>query len=146
MRISVGAKRPRMLKIAAQFADGLNIASGVEDTENIIKSIIPELKKNGKSVDNFFFSGFHSIHIAKNDSHYQKLVKDIAKTSNKPKKWVKEHVLAGTPELLVKKLQKLQDLGIKMSVFSLKEGSKPLTQSETLSKLQVFTDEIKPKV
>jgi len=88
MRISIGASKPRMLKITAKYADGLNNASSIANLENVLKKISPELAKNGKNKKDFFFSTFSSVHIAKNQDEFENMLKDLSKENNKPIDWV----------------------------------------------------------
>ena len=146
MKISVGASKPRMLKITAKYADGLNISSGVESYEDKIKEISPELEKYNKNFKDFNFSGFHSVHIADTEKNYEELVVDIAKSSIKDRDWVKKNVIVGTPEILIEKLRRLKDAGLRMTIITPREGSKQLSKIQVLNKVQMFTDEVKSKI
>jgi alkanesulfonate monooxygenase SsuD/methylene tetrahydromethanopterin reductase-like flavin-dependent oxidoreductase (luciferase family) len=146
MRISVGAKKPRMLKITAKYADGLNIASGVEDMGSVIEEIKPNLLKEGKNIKDFFFSGFYAVHLVENVHKYEEIVNDLSKSINKSKEFIKENLLVGTPDVLLQKLRNLKDLGIKMSIVILKSGSKDLSPNELTSKFEYFTDSVISKL
>ena len=144
MRISVGAQKPRMLQVTAKYADGLNIASGIDKYEKIINEMKSYLEKNNKDPQNFFFSGFHSVYLCDNNDSYQTLVKDLSKSMNKPRDWVEQYSISGTPEMVVEKLQKLKDIGLKMTVIVPRKSTTSPTKEEVLDMLTKFTDQVKP--
>ncbi|MFX1248663.1 MAG: LLM class flavin-dependent oxidoreductase, partial [Promethearchaeota archaeon] len=76
-RISVGADKPRMIKITAKYADGFNNFRNLKSLKEKIELLEPELEKNNKRLSDFFISGFSAIHIAKNNEEYDMIIKDL---------------------------------------------------------------------
>ncbi len=119
MRIYVGGSKPRMVRTAAKFADGLNIASrGYSNMKEVADLFKKEVETLGNSTENYMLSGFDGIRIAKNTQEMDQMAKQLAERLQKPVEFVKQDYLVGTPEILVEKLRALQDLGIGMMVVS----------------------------
>ncbi len=119
MRIYVGGSKPRMVRTAAKFADGLNIASrGYSNMKEVADLFKKEVETLGNSTENYLLSGFDGIRIAKNTQEMDQMAKQLAERLQKPVEFVKQDYLVGTPEILVEKLRALQDLGIGMMVVS----------------------------
>ncbi|MFX1286782.1 MAG: LLM class flavin-dependent oxidoreductase [Promethearchaeota archaeon] len=138
-RISVGADKPRMIKITAKYADGFNIPRNLKLLKEKIELLEPELEKNNKRLSDFFISGFSAIHIAKNNEEYDMIIKALVTKGKKPKEELKQYGFIGTPEILVNKLRQATDLGVKMMVSDLR----PMNNvSEMKDKLVSFKDEV----
>ncbi|MFW9906139.1 MAG: LLM class flavin-dependent oxidoreductase [Candidatus Thorarchaeota archaeon] len=137
-RISVGAEKPRMIKITAKYADGLNIGGNLKSLREKIELLEPELEKNNKQLKDFFISGFSAIHIAKNNEEYDLIIKDLATKVKKPKE-LKPYGFIGTPEILIDKFRQATDLGVKMIVSAIKPAN---NVSEMKDKLILFKDEV----
>ena len=52
MRISVGANKPRMIRIAATYADGLNHGGGLDSLQNVSKTLNPALERKTPTILN----------------------------------------------------------------------------------------------
>jgi alkanesulfonate monooxygenase SsuD/methylene tetrahydromethanopterin reductase-like flavin-dependent oxidoreductase (luciferase family) len=114
MRLSVGARQPRMISIAAKYADGMNGSGNINAIRGYLKTLIPELEKNGRKMRDFYLHGFATITPTKTKAKTDELLKKIAK--DKPVKDLVDDVLVGTPDVLVEKLRVLGDLGLKMMI------------------------------
>jgi len=140
MRISVGASQPRMVRIAAKYGDGLNRGGGLDSLEKVRELLIPALERNGKRIEDYFFSGFATqVTVNESDAEYNALAKKTAEMSNRSVDDVKDDVFSGTAEVLVDKFRKAEDLGVKMIVVYIRSAS---TLDEMKERLSRFNDEV----
>ncbi len=140
MRISVGADKPRMIRIAAKYADGLNNGGGVDSLEKIRELLVPALERNGKRLEDYYFSGFAAqVTVNESDEEYEAMAKRIAERSKRSVEDVKSDVFSGTPEALVEKFRKAEDLGVKMMVIYIRPAT---TLEEMKERLSRFSDEV----
>ncbi|UCD45948.1 MAG: LLM class flavin-dependent oxidoreductase [Candidatus Bathyarchaeota archaeon] len=138
MRISVGGSKPRMVKIAAKYADGLNTGGSLNDFKSILERLVTALDRNGKRLEDFFFSGFApQVTVSRNEEEYVSLAKRVAQRSSRSLAEAKANIFAGTPEVLVDKFRQAQDLGVKMIVVYVRPAS---TISEMKEQLTRFCD------
>ena len=114
MRLSIGARQPRMISIAAKYADGMNGSGNMNAIKNYLKTLEPELGKNGRKMRDFYIHGFTTITPTKTKAETDELLKKIAK--DKSVKEVANDVFVGTPDVLVEKLRACSDLGLKMMI------------------------------
>ena len=114
MRLSIGARQPRMISIAAKYADGMNGSGNMNAIKGYLKILEPELEKNGRKMREFYLHGFTTITPTKTNAETETLLKKIAK--DKPVKEVADDLFVGTPDILVEKLRICSDLGLKMMI------------------------------
>jgi alkanesulfonate monooxygenase SsuD/methylene tetrahydromethanopterin reductase-like flavin-dependent oxidoreductase (luciferase family) len=133
MRLSVGARQPRMISIAAKFADGMNGSGNMNAIRGYLKTLTPELEKNGRRMKDFYLHGFTTITPTKTQTVTDEILKKIAK--DKPIKDVAEDVFIGTPDVLVEKLRACSDLGLKMMIV-IPHSSIPSEIKETCATLR----------
>jgi alkanesulfonate monooxygenase SsuD/methylene tetrahydromethanopterin reductase-like flavin-dependent oxidoreductase (luciferase family) len=140
MKISVGASKPRMVGIAAKYGDGLNRGGGLDSLGKVRGLLVPALERNGKRIEDFFFSGF-ATRVTVNDGagEYDALVKKLAESSNRSLEDVKGDVFSGTAEVLVEKFRKAEDMGVKMMVVYITPARTVEGMKGTLSR---FNDEV----
>ncbi|MBC8498726.1 LLM class flavin-dependent oxidoreductase [Candidatus Bathyarchaeota archaeon] len=140
MRISVGADKPRMIRIAAKYADGLNNGGGLDSLGKIRELLVPALERNGKRLEDYYFSGFAAqVTVNESDEEYESMAKRIAERSKRSVEDVKGDVFSGTSEALVEKFRKAEDLGVKMMVVYIRPAS---TIEEMKEELSRFNDEV----
>lgn len=138
MRISIGGSKPRMINIAAKYADGLNAGGSLNSFKSMTERLITALERNGKKLEDYFFSGFTTqVTVSKNEKEYTSLAKRVAERSSRSLADVKADIFAGTPEVLVDKFRRAQDLGVKMIVIYVRPAS---TISEMKEQLTRFCD------
>ena len=143
MRITVGADKPRMIGLTAKLADGLNTGGGLDSLSKKIDLLDSSAKKYGKTKDDYFISGFSGFQIAKNHEEYNNLAKKASKGSKKSVEEIKENAFIGTPEILVDKLRKASDLGVKMIVIA----PRPYNNlDEFKNNLNILHDKIKSQL
>ena len=140
MRISIGGSKDRMIKISAKYADGINVGAGMTRSRTIIDKLTPELQKYNKKIEDYFISGFGTITIAKDEIEYEQLSKDLANRTNKSLEEVKSDTLIGTPDILVKKLKELQNLGLKMYIMSIQPAK---TIEEMIDRFNLFDKSVR---
>ena len=140
MRISVGGTKPRMIRITAKYADGLNIGGGLTSIKRAVDGLVPELDKNGKRLEDFYVSVFAS-QTTLNDSmeEYQSMVKRIAERSKRPAQQVMDDIISGTPEVLVEKFRKAEDMGVKLMIVYVRPAR---NIDEMKQKLSDFKDQV----
>ena len=118
MRISVGGSKPRVMRIAVKYADGLNSGGGINSIKETIARLMPVLEKNNRRIEDFFYSGFATqVTVTKNAEEYDALAKRVAESTGRMKTEVKEDIFAGPPEVLIEKLRSVSDMGVKMMVI-----------------------------
>ncbi|MFX1255033.1 MAG: LLM class flavin-dependent oxidoreductase [Promethearchaeota archaeon] len=139
IKISVGASKSRMIRIAARYADGLNTGGGLQELKEKIKLLAPALEKNNKKLEDYFFSGFGAINIAKNEEEYDTLVKEISERAKKSEEEIKKNAFVGTPEVLIEKFRQAQDMGLKMMVMITRPAS---NNEETKERTAFFKDSV----
>ncbi len=119
MRISVGCSKPRMLRVTATYAQGLNISSrGFSNMSAVLDKFKKEVSLIGRDMGDYFISGFDSVRIAKSDTEALQMAKSLSERMNIPAEKILEDHLIGTPETLVDKFRQLEDMGVQMMVVS----------------------------
>ena len=139
IRISVGASKPRMLQIAAELADGVNLTGGLDSIKKRLKILQTVFEKNNKSINDYFLSGFSTIKLAKDQSMYDELIAKESKQRQKKEIEIREHAFIGTSDILVEKLIKAKDLGMKLMII-IPDGN--LTLDKIKEQLEIFHDNI----
>ena len=98
------------------------------------------LERNGKRLEDYYFSGFAAqVTVNESDEEYEAMAKRIAERSNRSVEDVKGDVFSGTPEALVEKFRKAEDLGVKMMVVYIRPAA---TIEEMKERLSRFNDEV----
>ncbi|TRO46393.1 LLM class flavin-dependent oxidoreductase [Candidatus Bathyarchaeota archaeon] len=140
MRISVGANKPRMIRIAAKYADGLNNGGGLDTLREVRGTLVPALERSMKRLDDYYFSGFAAqVTVNKSEDEYDAMAKRIAERSKRSVEDVKGDVFSGTAEVLVEKFRVAEDLGVKMMVVYVRPAT---TVEEMKERLSEFRDEV----
>ena len=120
MRLSIGANKPRLSKFAAEKCDGLNITGKLSDIVERHKFACEVLDTAGKSVSEYFFSGFSGINIGSNDEEVKELAKTSAKRYSISVEEAIKETLVGTTHEIVEKLAFLRDeVNFKLLVTSI---------------------------
>ncbi len=136
MRISVGGQKPRMVRLAATLADGLNVPGSLDKLESTLDLLLPNLEKAGKKMADYYYSGFGGIYYAKNEEDYEKQVAKVAETQKKSVQEVRKNLFIGTSEILVEKLRRASDLGVKLLVFAPRPARSVEETNELLATLR----------
>ena len=124
LRISIGGSKPRMMRIAVKYADGINSGGGINSIKNTIARLTPVLEKNQKRIEDFFYSGFATqVTVAKNVEEYDALAKSVAERTGRTMDEVKDDIFAGPPDVLIEKLRSVGDMGVKMMVIFCRPAS-----------------------
>lgn len=119
MRISVGCSKPRMLRVTATYAQGLNIASrGFSNMEKVLNQFSKEVTNLGKEIGDYFISGFDSVRITKDEAETNQIAKTLSDRMKLPVDQIRKDYLIGTPEELISKFRVLEDMGVQMMVVS----------------------------
>ncbi len=139
LKISVGARQSRMIRIAAKYADGINSSGNLSNIERILGMYHPAIEKLGKTVDDVFISGFApSVWLFDTQEGYDAYLQK-QKADGKDAKAIAENDFVGTPEVLIEKWRKAMDLGMTMSVINVKPFKDISSNIEMLAK---FKDEV----
>jgi len=124
LRISIGGNKPRMMRIAVKYADGLNSGGGINSIKNTIARLMPVLEKNQKRIEDFFYSGFATqVTVTKNVEEYDALAKRVAERTGRTMNEVRDDIFAGPPDVLIEKLRSVKDMGVKMMVIFVRPAS-----------------------
>lgn len=138
-RVSVGARQPRMIKITAKYADGINASGNLQNIARILGHYHKNLEELGKTVDNVFISGFApSVYLMKNDAEYEATLQKW-KERGTDIKVAREYDFIGTPEVLIEKWRKAMDMGMKMSIINVRPSK---TIPENAEMLALFKDQV----
>ncbi len=138
-RVSVGARQPRLINIAARYADGINASGNLKNVDRILGHYHAALERQGKSVDDVYISGFApSVYLMKDDEEYEATLRRWTQRGTDPAE-ARTHDFIGTPEALVEKWRRAMDLGMKMSVIIVRPSS---TVQENVEMLARFRDEV----
>lgn len=143
MPIIVGGSKPRLVKLAVKYADGLNVLTvggGLGSIRDARKLLDPELEKKGKTLDTFELSAFdHTVWLYETDDDYTTAAKKIAESRKRPIEDVKSDLFMGTAETLIDKIRTAEDLGVKLIIIYVR----PTGDLEVaLEKMTAFRDEV----
>ena len=138
-RISVGARQPRMIKITAKYADGINSSGNLQNISRILGIYHKNLETLGKTVDDVFISGFApSVYLMKNEAEYEETLQKW-KARGTDINVSREHGFIGTSEVLIEKWRRAMDMGMKMSIINVRPST---TIPENAEMLARFKDEV----
>jgi len=138
-RISVGARQPRMIKITAKYADGINASGNLQNIARILGIYHKNLEKLGKTADGVFISGFApSVYLMKNKAEYDDTLQKW-KARGTDINVAREYDFIGTPEVLIEKWRKAMDLGMNMSIINVRPSK---TIKENTEMLALFKDQV----
>jgi len=138
-RVSVGARQPRLIRITAKYADGINASGNLKNIREILGNYHPALEAYGKTVDDVFISGFApSVHLMKNDAEYEDTLRKWAERGTDPEE-ARANDFIGTPEVLVGKWRDAADMGMKMSIINVRPGK---TLQDNIEMLAWFKDAV----
>jgi len=138
-RISVGARQPRMIRIAAKYADGINTSGNLQNIERILGIYHKNLEKLGKTVDDVFISGFApAVYLMKNEAEYEATLQRW-KQRGTDLEAARKYNFIGTPEVLIEKWRRAMDLGMKLSIINVRPGK---TLRENIDMLARFKDQV----
>lgn len=138
-RVSVGARQPRLIRITAKYADGINASGNLKNIRGILGHYHPALDEYGKTVDDVFISGFApSVHLIKDDAEYEDTLRKWAERGTDPEE-ARANDFIGTSEVLVEKWRKAIDMGMRMSIINVRPGK---TLQDNVDMLARFKDEV----
>ncbi|MFH2111818.1 MAG: LLM class flavin-dependent oxidoreductase [Candidatus Bathyarchaeota archaeon] len=138
-RVSVGARQPRLIRITAKYADGINASGNLKNIREILGHYYPALEEYGKTVDDVFISGFApSVQLMKDDAEYEDTLRKWAERGTDPEE-ARANDFIGTPEVLVGKWRKAMDMGMKMSIINVRPGQ---TLQDNIEMLARFRDSV----
>ena len=143
MPIIVGGSKPRLVKAAVKYADGLNVLTvggGLANLRSVKAILDPTLEKYGKSLDTFDFSGFdHLVWHYDSDDEYKKGIKSMAERFKRPTEDIIRDRFIGTSEKLIEQFQKAEDLGVDSMIIFVRPTGNVDQAKENLSR---FKDEV----
>ncbi len=108
-RISVGGTQSRMRRIAAKYADGINLTGTLDQLEYLHKHMLAELDHVDKSSNDFYFSGFGGVRLAATEEQTVQMAEQAAKRQNISTEEARKKMLIGTSDELAVKFGKLKD-------------------------------------
>lgn len=139
LKVSVGARQSRMIKITARYADGINSSGNLTNIGRILRIYHQTIEKLDKTVDDVFIHGFApSVWLFDTQEKYDTYLQK-QKADGKDAKTISEKDFVGTPEVLIEKWRKAMDLGMTMSVINVRPHKDIPTNLEMLAK---FKDEV----
>lgn len=116
MRMSVGCGKPRMMNITAKYANGINLGGNFSKLKELILQFSVIADKYGKTLSDYYVSGFTSFNVTTNDEEAKEIAKPIAeRTKTTVDEVLKEHYI-GNAENIVDKIRRVMDMGINMTV------------------------------
>ena len=139
MRLSVGCKAPRMMRITAELADGINISGrtlkDVAELINKFETIVGRFTE--KSIKDYYISGFSGVMVSENDEKINSFLKPRVNSQNMTLDEARKQYLVGNKEEMITKLRYLNDIGIDMMVKAIEVDT-----SLTDDPLSYYKDEI----
>ncbi|HEX9915120.1 MAG TPA: LLM class flavin-dependent oxidoreductase [Candidatus Bathyarchaeia archaeon] len=138
-RVSVGARQPRLIRVAAKYADGVNASGDLKNISGILGQYHSALEEYGRSVDDAFISGFApGVYLARDTAEYEDTLRKWAGRGTDPEE-ARANDFIGTPEVLVEKWRAAMDMGMSMSVINVRPGKSLRDNMEMLAR---FRDEV----
>ncbi|MHA2171547.1 MAG: LLM class flavin-dependent oxidoreductase [Candidatus Kariarchaeaceae archaeon] len=117
LRMSVGCSKPRMMRIAAKYANGINLSGrSLSTIDEAVSKFARIAEDQNKHLDDYYVSGFNSMQIAKDKAGAKKLAKPIAENAKISIDDVLKNYFVGTAENIVEKINTANELGINMFV------------------------------
>lgn len=143
MPIIVGGSKPRTVRAAVKYADGVNVlcvGGGLGSLRGVRDILDPVLDKYGKNLDDFGFSGFdHMVWHYSSMEEYEKGARTTAERFRKTLETVKQDMFMGTTDVLVDKFRKAEDMGVDMMIIFVRPTGDLGLAKENLSH---FRDEV----
>jgi len=138
-RVSVGARQPRLIRIAARYADGINASGNLRNIRGILGHYRLALEREGKTVGDVFISGFvPGVYLAKDDAEYEDTLRKLGQRGTDAEE-ARVNDFVGTPEVLIDKWRAAMDLGMSMSVINVHPGK---ALQDNVDMLARFRDEV----
>jgi alkanesulfonate monooxygenase SsuD/methylene tetrahydromethanopterin reductase-like flavin-dependent oxidoreductase (luciferase family) len=141
--IIVGASKPRVIRAAVKYGDGLNVLTvggGLGSFRNVRELLIPALEKYGKNLDDFGFSGFdHTVWMYDSYKEYDKAARVFAERRKRAVEQVKADMFMGTSEVLVEKFRVACDMGVDLMILFVRPTGDVELAKENLAR---FRDEV----
>jgi alkanesulfonate monooxygenase SsuD/methylene tetrahydromethanopterin reductase-like flavin-dependent oxidoreductase (luciferase family) len=144
LKVNVGATKPHLIRMAAKYADGLNIRGDLEELRWSRDVYLKELERLGKSPGDFHFTGFeHTMILCKNQVEYDSVAKQQAQRWGKTVEYVKQNFFLGTHEAIAEKLAMAEGLGLEMMVIYVRPAG---SVQEVKGRLSEFKDKVIPLI
>ena len=136
--IMVGGSGERYtLKIVAKYADACNLFGSVETVKRKLSVLKEHCKGVGRDYDSILKTKLGLIVIDNDKEMIEKRVRQISKVM--PEELVREFVIYGTPEEVLKQIELLEEVGIQYFILDLE----PYRELEAL---EIFGDSIIKKM
>jgi F420-dependent oxidoreductase-like protein len=136
--IMVGGSGERQtLKIVAKHADACNLFGSVETVKRKLSILKEHCKNVGRDYDSILKTKLGFVVIDKDNDMAEKKVQQISKVM--PAEQVREFVIYGTPEDVLKQVELLEEVGIQYLIIDLEPHSE-------LEALEVFADSVVRKM
>ncbi len=138
--IMVGGSGERYtLKIVAKYADACNLYGSAETVKRKLSVLKEHCKSVGRDYDSILKTKLSFIVIDNDKEMIDKRVQQISKV--RPEEWVRELLIYGTPEDVLKQIEMLQDVGIQYLIIQV-----DLEPFRELEALEIFGDSIIKKM
>jgi alkanesulfonate monooxygenase SsuD/methylene tetrahydromethanopterin reductase-like flavin-dependent oxidoreductase (luciferase family) len=143
MPVIVGGSKPRTVRAAVKYADGVNalcVGRGLGALRDVKYLLDSALDKYDKSQDEFGFSGFdHMVWHYGSTEEYEKGARDTAERFRRPVETVNQDLFMGTTEVLIEKFRKAEDMGVDTMIIFVRPTGDVKLAKENLSR---FRDEV----
>ncbi|MHA2504277.1 MAG: LLM class flavin-dependent oxidoreductase, partial [Candidatus Kariarchaeaceae archaeon] len=121
MRISVGCKGPRMMRITAKYAQGWNIGArsmkAVRENFDKFEKIVE--KHTDNKFSDYYISGFGGITVIDDDAKLRESVAQRAEQMKTDSETVLRDQFIGSTENIREKIRQLKEWGMDMCVMSI---------------------------
>jgi alkanesulfonate monooxygenase SsuD/methylene tetrahydromethanopterin reductase-like flavin-dependent oxidoreductase (luciferase family) len=145
--IWVAGDGPRMLALAARYADGWNGGNGLSSSGLGFEAKLHEFrlacKQQGRDPDGVAISCSANVLVLPDAAATQLLVDRIGRVTGWPAAKVRDRYVIGTPDEVVERLVLAREYGVTHIVCSL--GGRPFTLWSD-SMLELFASEVLPRV
>ncbi|MHA2273022.1 MAG: LLM class flavin-dependent oxidoreductase [Candidatus Hodarchaeales archaeon] len=133
----VGGEKPKVIAIAAQFADGFNIPHRtLDESHQILEELTNACDRVGRKITDIRRSWFGGVRLAQTQEEARQLAKPLVK-EKEPLEFVLEKRMVGTAEDIIQKLGAYTDeLGIDQFMLGIR------TAESIQQPIEIFSDEI----
>lgn len=139
--IVIGARGNRTLRLAAEYADHIDIYGGMDldDLQERLSFIENTCSEIGRDFKDILFSWGCWFWIYENNEERNRYASEIKRLSEYPEDRFQAKIIMGTPEEIIEKFESLIDLGI--TYFTLRFEDLPSTRG-----LKLFAEHVMPEL
>ncbi|OLS19815.1 MAG: 5,10-methylenetetrahydromethanopterin reductase [Candidatus Heimdallarchaeota archaeon LC_2] len=141
MRMSVGCGKPRMMNITAKYANGINLGGNFTKLQILINQFSEIAKKYGKTLSDYYISGFTNFNLTTTEDDAKEIAKPIAERTKTTIDEVLNENYIGNAQNIVDKIRRVKDMGVDMTVLIL-----PYPSTKDHQTIEYFHDNVMTQI